>query len=136
MAHHHTPKLILRRIIFNTALDTKCTPTAHQNNLRSAICGTAGIFKRQGLNVCILFVIYRSQCVDLQECEKNKTVLPWWHRDKLTQGKYLTIHVQVSFGTGEHLCYFLSKASRSSPVCGVYEESLGQSEQGRREETG
>ena len=32
-----------------TQLDIKCTPTAHLNILRSAICSIAGIFKRQGL---------------------------------------------------------------------------------------
>ena len=57
IAHHHTPKMVLRSVIFSTPksgknytkLDTKCLPTAHLNILRSAICSTAGIFKTQGL---------------------------------------------------------------------------------------
>ena len=56
IVHHHTPKMVLRSAIFSTPeknhtqLDTKYTPTAHLNNiLKSAVCSTAGIFKRQGL---------------------------------------------------------------------------------------
>ena len=56
IAHDHTPKIVLRSAIFSTPKSgkikqniTKCTPTAHLNILRSAICSTTGIFKRQGL---------------------------------------------------------------------------------------
>ena len=62
IAHHHTPKMILRSAIFSTPksgknhtqLDTKCTSTAHLSILRSAICSTAGDCTKTGIISTIL----------------------------------------------------------------------------------
>ena len=57
IAHYHILTMVSRSVIFSTPksgknytqFNTKCTPIAYLNILRSAICSTAGIFKRQGL---------------------------------------------------------------------------------------
>ena len=55
IAHHRTSKMVLS-VIFSTpksseiiysTKDTKCTPTAHLNILRSAFCSIAGFFKNK-----------------------------------------------------------------------------------------